>query len=47
MKRSSFHREAQDMSQGEIVYLAGTVIAFIVFAVTVFWVERQTRSLSR
>ncbi len=35
------------MPQGEIVYLAGTVIAFVVFAATMFWVERQTSSLSR
>jgi hypothetical protein len=35
------------MSQGEIVYLAGTVIAFVVFAVTIFWVDQQTRSLPR
>ena len=35
------------MSQGEILYLAGTVIAFVVFAITVFWVERQTRNLVR
>jgi hypothetical protein len=35
------------MPQGEIVYLAGTVVAFVVFAITVFWAERQTSSLSR
>jgi hypothetical protein len=38
---------AQEMSQGEVVYLAGTVISFVVFAFAIFWVERQTRSLSR
>jgi hypothetical protein len=35
------------MSQGEIVYLAGVVIAFVVFAVTIFWVDRQTHNLPR
>jgi len=35
------------MSQGEIVYLVGTVIAFVVFALTVFWVELQTHNLPR
>ena len=34
------------MSQGEIIYLAGTMIAFVVFAGTIFWVERQTSRLS-
>jgi hypothetical protein len=38
---------AQEMSQGEVVYLTGTVISFIVFAFAIFWVERQTRNLSR
>jgi hypothetical protein len=35
------------MSQGEIIYLAGTVIAFVVFAFAIFWADRQTRSLPR
>jgi hypothetical protein len=35
------------MPQGEMVYLAGSVIAFIVFAITVFWAERQTHDLKR
>ena len=35
------------MPQGEIFYLAGVVIAFVVFAVTIFWVDRQTRNLPR
>ncbi len=35
------------MPQGEIIYLAGTVIAFVVFAITIFWVDRQTRNLVR
>jgi hypothetical protein len=35
------------MPQGEIIYLAGVVVAFVVFAVTIFWVDRQTRNLPR
>jgi hypothetical protein len=35
------------MSQGEMVYLAGTVIAFVVFAYVIFWVERRTRNVVR
>jgi hypothetical protein len=35
------------MSQGEMVYLAGTVIAFVVFAITIFWVDQQTQGLPR
>lgn len=35
------------MPQGEIIYLAGVVIAFVVFAITVFWADRQTHNLSR
>jgi hypothetical protein len=33
------------MPQGEIIYLVGAVIAFVVFAIVVFWAERQTRDL--
>jgi len=35
------------MPQGEIVYLAGAVIAFVVFAITLFWADRQTPDLKR
>jgi hypothetical protein len=35
------------MPQGEIIYLAGVVIAFVVFAVAIFYVDRQTRDLPR
>jgi hypothetical protein len=35
------------MPQGEIVYLAGIVIAFIVFAIALFWAERRTHDLKR
>jgi len=35
------------MPQGEIVYLVGTVIAFVVFAIVLFRVERQTHDLKR
>jgi hypothetical protein len=33
------------MPQGEIIYLSGVVIAFVVLAFTLFWAERQTRDL--
>ena len=35
------------MPQAEIIYLAGAVIAFVVFAIVVFWAERQTHNLPR
>jgi hypothetical protein len=35
------------MPQAEIIYLAGAVVAFIVFAIVVFWAERQTHNLTR
>jgi hypothetical protein len=35
------------MPQAEIVYLAGAVIAFVVFAIVVFWADRQTHDLNR
>jgi hypothetical protein len=35
------------MPQGEMVYLAGAVIAFVVFAIVLFRVERQTHDLKR
>ena len=35
------------MPQGEMIYLAGAVIAFVVFAIALFWVERQTRDPKR
>lgn len=30
------------MPQYEMIYLVGSVIAFVVFAAMLFWVERQT-----
>ena len=35
------------MPQEEMVYLAGAVLAFVVFAIAVFWADRQTRDLKR
>lgn len=35
------------MPQGEIVYLAGAMTAFVVFAIILFRVERQTHDLKR
>jgi len=35
------------MPQGEIIYLSGVVIAFVVLAATIFWAERQTHNLQR
>jgi len=33
------------MPMGEMLYLVGVVAALTIFAGTIFWVERHTRSL--
>jgi hypothetical protein len=47
MKRCSLAQGRRMMPQGEIIYLAGVVIAFVVFAVTILWVDRKTHNFSR
>jgi hypothetical protein len=38
-------RGEAEMPQGELIYLAGAVIAFVAFAIVVFWADRQTSNL--